>query len=157
MFVFHFLILNFRFSILTKIFFRLGHETIDNQHRRLIKMLNELNQNICCNGQRWVFGKILDDLYAYTGYHFSTEERLMKKYNYPTDLEHKTIHDAFVGKVVALKKSFDACECEIGTELINFLIDWLAHHVQNSDRKLVSFLNYKIEEEKASKQSLLGV
>ncbi len=56
--------------------FECGIAHIDNQHQNLVKILNKLAINLANLSIDLVLNEIFDELINYTGYHFSTEEKI---------------------------------------------------------------------------------
>lgn len=71
------------------------NETIDNQHKELIKRVNDLYDAIEKGGDAAgeKAKESLEFLTQYTVFHFQAEENLMKTTGYPLFTEHKKIHD----------------------------------------------------------------
>lgn len=61
----------------------------DDQHKKLIDMINELHDAMKVGKGKDVMEKILAGLIQYTVTHFANEERLMKQHNYPDYEQHK--------------------------------------------------------------------
>ena len=62
-------------------------DTIDQQHKKLVAIINELYELLTDEtGVKEYISKIIDDLKEYTIYHFSTEEDLMKNSSHPNFL-----------------------------------------------------------------------
>ncbi len=114
---------------------------IDEQHKKLVYLVNLLHSSMKSGKGKDVLGKILNDLLDYTAYHFKTEENYIQKNNYPAELIHKKEHEALVAKATDIKKRFDKGEAVITIELMGFLKDWLSSHILVSDKKLGEFLN----------------
>ena len=108
---------------------------IDDQHKRLIDLINILHDAMLARKGKEALGNTLDELAAYTVYHFSTEEKYMKRYNYPDYLVHKNQHDAFINKIESVGKEFQEGKLGISIELMNFLRDWVKNHILVSDKK----------------------
>ena len=60
--------------------FSVGVGSIDEQHKKLIGLLNDLHDAMRFGKGRDVLGKVLAELIDYTAYHFRTEEGLFAKY-----------------------------------------------------------------------------
>ena len=116
----------------------LGVEEIDNQHRKLVAMINALNDAMRQGKGNAILGKIIDGLIAYTGAHFKTEEKYFAQVDYPGRLEHVGEHNAFVKKVSDFRAGFAKGKLGLSIEVIQFLSDWLKEHIQGSDRKYVA-------------------
>jgi hemerythrin len=112
-------------------------EEIDNQHKKLVEMIFELFTAINNQSTKEELGSILDNLIKYAGYHFSTEEKYFKKFNYENTTEHIEEHIKFAEKMIGLQKQYKNKEIEISFELIDFLEDWLLDHLITADQKYV--------------------
>ncbi len=123
--------------------FSVGVKDIDEQHKKLITLVNELHDAMSVGKGREVLGKILSDLISYTVYHFKHEEDLFEKYAYLGYIAHKTEHDKLAGQAGDIKKKFDSGEAVLTIEVMNFLRDWLNNHILGSDKKYGPFLNSK--------------
>lgn len=55
---------------------------IDDQHKKLIEQINILHSAMREGKAKEVVGAILEELRAYTKYHFSNEEKAFERYNY---------------------------------------------------------------------------
>lgn len=116
---------------------------IDDQHKKLVAMINELHQALATGKGRDVLGNILQQLIDYTRYHFSSEERLMEKYDYPGYVEHKEIHARLTDKVLELQKEFESSDVKRSIEVARFLQDWLNKHILQTDKAFGPFLTKK--------------
>lgn len=72
--------------------------------------------------------------------HFASEERLMQAHGYPEYAEHKAAHDALTSQVGELQKDFETGHGGLTVGLLQFLKNWLQHHIGGTDRKIVEFL-----------------
>jgi hemerythrin len=116
-------------------------EAMDEQHKKLFALINELYGAMIKGHGNDVAGDILRRLIDYTAQHFSAEERLMQKHNYPGLASHRLEHKALTDKVIAFKKEFDAGDTYITPELLTFLQRWLTDHIQKVDKRYGDFLN----------------
>jgi hemerythrin len=116
---------------------------IDLQHQRLVAMINELNDAMAKGRGRDVLGQILAGLASYTATHFATEEKYFDRYGYPASAAHKQEHRDFTAKVLEFKQGFDEGRFGLSVSVMNFLGDWLRHHIKGSDMNYGPFLNAK--------------
>src|SRR5208283_4127594 len=79
---------------------------IDEQHKKLVGMLNDLHDAMKQGKGGEATGKILDGLIQYVATHFANEEKLMKDTAYPEYLKHKKEHDALTKQALDLQKQF---------------------------------------------------
>jgi len=116
-------------------------EAMDHQHKKLFELVNELHNAMGAGHGKDVAGDVLHRLIDYTVNHFSAEEKLMEKYNYPGLTSHRVEHKALTDKVLAFKKEFDAGTGNVTPELMLFLQQWLRNHIQTVDQRYGEFLN----------------
>lgn len=116
-------------------------KTIDDQHKRLVDMVNTLHDSMKSGKAKDVMNSLVTELAAYTDYHFKTEEEYFKKYKYPETLKHKAEHDSLRKEVLILKGKLDSGEAIITVEVLYFLKDWLSKHILGSDKKYTQHLN----------------
>jgi hemerythrin len=115
-----------------------GIPEIDAQHKQVFAIAGELHPAMVAGADKTALGAILTRLLSYSRMHFDTEEDLMQASHYPEYAQHKAEHDALTGQVRAFQQSFDAGRAEMTLELVQFLNDWLGHHITDPDRKMSS-------------------
>lgn len=115
----------------------------DDQHKKLVDMVNQLFDAMKTGKGNQVMGDILKQLIAYTQTHFAAEERLLKQYAYPDFEAHKKEHNALVIQVLDLQKQFQEGKPVLTQNIMTFLRDWLSKHIQGDDKKYGVFLNGK--------------
>lgn len=118
-------------------------KSIDDQHKKLISMVNQLHDAMKSGKAKEIMGGILSELIDYTDKHFKHEEAYFEKHNYPGFLRHKKEHDDLRKTATDLKKKFDSGETLITVEVLYFLKDWLSKHILGSDKEYTPFLNAK--------------
>lgn len=116
---------------------------IDDQHKKLIDMINELNDAMAQGKAKEMLGAILDKLVAYTASHFAVEERLMQTHGYDDYPAHKEKHEKMTAKVLDLQRQFKSGQAAMTIEVMNFLKNWLDKHIVGTDMKYSAFLNSK--------------
>lgn len=123
--------------------FSVGVPSIDEQHKKLVAMVNTIHAGVKQGIGKEAAAKVLNELAEYTVFHFKTEEDLFDKYGYPETDVHKAIHKDLVQKVVAFKEKFDKGRATVDFELLNFLKNWLQNHICITDKKYGPFLAEK--------------
>lgn len=119
---------------------QVGFKDIDDQHQRLVELVNELNGAMHAGQGRDVLAKVLGELVRYTQYHFGMEERLMETYKIDTAPGHKAEHAKLIQDVAAFKAKFDGGSAAVSAEIMNFLRDWLSRHILQTDKKFAQAL-----------------
>jgi hemerythrin len=109
-----------------------GIEVIDNQHRRIVAYVNQLD-TARRSGDKAMVGEVIEQLVDYTQSHFSFEEAMMEEAGYRFLKPHQKVHEIFVRRVgefmVRAAKGEDVTE-----ELHSMLTKWLINHIANEDR-----------------------
>ncbi|HKN18547.1 MAG TPA: bacteriohemerythrin [Dissulfurispiraceae bacterium] len=116
---------------------------IDEQHKKLVGILNDLHDAMKQGKGNDVTGNVLSGLVQYVASHFATEEKLMKTHAYPDYLKHKFEHDALTKQALDLQNQFQEGKSVLTIELMKFLKDWLSKHILGTDKKYGPFLNSK--------------
>ncbi|MFP4477407.1 MAG: bacteriohemerythrin [Desulfatibacillaceae bacterium] len=114
---------------------------IDNEHKQLFDLANEMYDAMYATKGADVLGPILNRLVDYAGTHLSNEERLMQTYGYPDFAAHKRAHDELRKKVGEYVEKTKSGEGETFIEVARFLGDWLRSHIQQVDRRYTEHLN----------------
>ena len=121
--------------------YSVGFELIDDQHKELVVMTNELFQG--CKGNATTadvaFLRAVKKAVDYAQSHFSTEEKYMQQVNYPFLKEHKIQHDDFVSEVKKAVHNFEEGNAE-PIEMARFLKNWLLNHIAQSDKQYGPYL-----------------
>lgn len=109
-----------------------GIQEIDEQHKRLVDLVNQLNVAFVTGADSKVVSEALDRLIQYTQIHFTVEESLMRILGYPDYETHKKHHDALVHQVLGFKLQFADGKLS-RLELMEFLHKWLTMHIMKED------------------------
>lgn len=119
--------------------YSVGVQEIDEQHKELVDLLNQLHTAIMEKHGSEASRRILDELADYTKTHFMVEESLMRISNYPDFETHKQIHEDLIGQVVSLQQKLDDGQTKISFELLHFLKVWLMNHINEADKRFGSY------------------
>ena len=114
---------------------------MDQQHQRLVSMINELDDAMKQGKGKDVLSKIVNGMISYTVTHFKTEEDHFDRLGYPEADSHKNEHAAFVKKVSEFKEGFAKGKIGLSIEVMGFLSDWLKSHIKGTDMKYSQFFN----------------
>ncbi len=119
---------------------QIGYGDIDAQHKRLVEIVNALDEAMRTGKGRDVVAKVLTELIKYTQFHFAFEERLMDQYGIASSAAHKAEHRKLIADVGAFKAKFDTGTASVTTELMAFLRNWLSNHILKTDKGLAKEL-----------------
>lgn len=117
--------------------FNTGLAKIDEQHQRLVQLLNLLASHMAFQSDIPALNVIFSELADYAAYHFQTEEAIWHEYLKEDALEakHKKEHDNFISTVLSLKAKETANPVgNMIEEVLSFLVRWLASHILENDK-----------------------
>ena len=120
--------------------YSVGITEIDNQHKGLVILINELFSLMSEGKAKAKMPEIFDHLTDYTKKHFFVEESMLIKYGYKEYDQHKEEHQKFIAQLVKLKLDLEKEEITISLKTLNFLKDWLLNHILISDKKYSTFI-----------------
>ena len=125
--------------------YSVGIKAMDNHHKKLFDIISELHNGMSSGYADEVLRKVLLELTDYTKYHFTEEEDLMRKYDYPELASHKEEHDELIETVQDLQQQFDKRKGELTIimKMQDFLRSWWVNHVIGFDKKYGPYLNSK--------------
>lgn len=120
--------------------YRLGVDSIDEQHIELFRMTNELMKEIQSKADESVFADAIGFLKEYVVYHFAEEEAYQVSISYSGLVEHQKLHAAFTNTVLEFEKRLLASKYDMGVikEMAGMLSAWLIYHVADADQKIVT-------------------
>jgi len=121
--------------------FSVNIREIDEQHKRLVGMINTLHEALVSGHGKKAQGKIITEMVDYATVHFGTEEKYMRLYKFPGHLNHKAEHDSFSEKAVDLKARVEGKGFILTLGVLNFLKDWLQNHILVTDKQYTSHFN----------------
>lgn len=124
----------------------LGIPEIDNQHKKLISVANDLYDAASGTEEQYrlKMAKVLKALTDYTVYHFSEEEKFMHKYGYPGESIHKIAHDSFVNEVNNQIRRLGSGTREDALRFYTFIAGWVLTHIAKADRVWAAFVKPKM-------------
>jgi hemerythrin len=118
-----------------------GIEIIDDQHRQIVGVINQLQEVIERDEALEVIDSVISFMSGYASTHFLTEEKFFIATDYPEYEQHKEMHDIFINKVAEFKETCASGKSkEFVLEVSSFLWDWLSQHIKVEDHKYARHL-----------------
>ena len=125
--------------------YELGNDFVDSQHKRLFELVNNIGVTCSEGGDVNTLGETLDFLLQYTVQHFSDEEALQIKHNFPEYEHHKKLHEEF--EAIVSEKVSEFKEKGSTKDLLDtvneFVIGWLVNHILKEDMKIGEYIKDK--------------
>jgi hemerythrin-like metal-binding protein len=113
---------------------------IDEEHKKLVDLLNTLHDATSQGRGREVVGKLLGELIVDTADHLRNEEAAMAAAGFPNLERHKIGHQAFVDELHKLQQRYQQGSISVAAQLSSVLRDWLSLHIRRNDKELHDFL-----------------
>jgi hemerythrin len=120
--------------------YEVGFKPIDDQHKVLIKILNDLYESQKKGTSQAIINDTLKELIDYTIYHFSTELKFFEQYSYPKESEHIAEHDDFVKKIQSFQNESEAGNIILSMKTLDFLKEWTINHILGTDKEFGDFV-----------------
>ncbi|WP_243360922.1 bacteriohemerythrin [Fundidesulfovibrio terrae] len=123
-----------------------GVKIIDEQHHKLVDIINHLYAAMKSGQGKSALEKILDELAGYTVHHFGIEEKYFDQFKFTETTQHKKAHEHLKAQVVDYIGKFKAGQAGMSMDIMNFLKDWLVDHICKTDKRYVkTFLDNGLE------------
>lgn len=123
--------------------FETGIAIVDEQHRKLVELLNKLASHLAYEVNKPELNQVFDELTSYTLIHFNTEEAIWRAHLSSDELsiEHERTHQDFVHEILVLRGKQDSLATEqVIDEIVVFLTHWLAFHILESDKNMAKII-----------------
>ena len=120
--------------------YRIGLPIIDNQHKYLLQLINQLYDNISSGATPLILDEVFNNLDDYAIYHFTIEERWMQGQLYPELASHQLEHATFKEHVAELRDRHLRRDSYALLKTLTFLYHWLTTHIQGSDYHFGQFI-----------------
>ncbi len=121
--------------------FSVGVEVIDEQHKKLIKMLNKMIDAENTNVNSEIISTVLTEMRQYASEHFALEEKYMLECGYLDYDSHKARHKEFLKKVSMLCIETMHQNKIVPTEILEYLKLWWTTHILKTDMKYKTLFN----------------
>lgn len=118
-------------------------EEIDVQHRTMLELVNNLHSAVEACIDKDDLKDLLGELVESTRVHFSTEEQLMNKYDYPEFAKHHQEHKMLLQHMNELVAAVSSGKHPTFYSDYDVSTDWALLHIFECDKSLGVFLNSK--------------
>lgn len=118
-----------------------GIDAIDEQHRYLIDLINDLFEVVSNKRDSGVVARLIKATITYAKVHFRAEEEMMQHYGYGEMHRHVQQHHAFEAKAFEFYEELHVNPLAVQFDALRYLRDWLIHHIRVEDVKLRSLVS----------------
>ncbi len=119
-----------------------GVSEIDDQHVQLFARINKMLDIIAESSETDEIGKVIDFLDECVVSLFATEERLMKRFDYPDVVHHLRQHEEFTREFHLFR---ERCRKEgpsgfLAIQIEEMMVEWWTNHINKVDKVLGIFI-----------------
>lgn len=123
--------------------YSVGIDSIDAQHKKLIGIINLVNEAIELDFNTTILHGIFEELVDYTKVHFKYEESLLKEADYKDYDQHSKTHRQFESQLKVFQDQFRVQGKSVSKPLVVFLQKWLTSHIMGTDKEYSEQLKSK--------------
>ena len=124
--------------------FSTGIELVDKQHRELVDLTNHLYQACIAGNDQMdldlVFKDTMSHMVEYVRCHFTAEQELMKRVNYPNYDLHKMQHDYFIKRIIVSAADYESGRKFAPNIFVRTLKDWVYSHIALYDKSYADYV-----------------
>ncbi|MDR3249307.1 MAG: bacteriohemerythrin [Treponema sp.] len=123
--------------------YSVGIESIDEQHKQIISMCNNLCLN-CYKKESFFqdfFRQGLSGLFSFLRYHFTAEEQMLDSVNFPDILTHKEEHNRYVNFFNGYLSYLGTDDEKVLKESMPAIQDRLLTHISNYDHGYANYIH----------------
>ncbi len=123
--------------------YSVGDTEIDNDHKRIIALLNDLYQAYELGHANPILTGLFDQVEQATIQHFKREESLLERRGYQSVDAQRAEHRLLKGSLSQLRHRFDSelPSERVSSEIRDFLLTWFMGHILEEDMRFKDFLS----------------
>lgn len=114
-------------------------EAMDEQHLRLIGLMNKLAVRAEAGAPKAELSAALRELGRYTVKHFDDEEAYMRSFDYPKLETHRAIHRDLLRTLHEHIDTYEAGDGRLSPKVLHFLKLWLGAHIKGIDKQYAAY------------------
>ena len=138
--------------------FELGIELIDNQHKELVRHINDLYK-ACLAGNQAAdesFKETMHLMVEYVRFHFGAEQEMLSRVKFPSYHEHKTQHDTLVATILSTAQEFNDGKKLVPHRFVRSLKDWVMGHIAVYDKIYAAYISEQLAKGKITEKQING-
>ena len=116
--------------------FSVGVVDIDQEHKGLIDLINELYANLQQGASAEEIADFFGEIYANISAHFALEEKLMRESGYKEYAAHKKEHEQLLDEIRDLMDEYEQNSAINESVLSARLQSWFGEHFKTMDSRL---------------------
>jgi hemerythrin len=135
-----------------------GIEIIDEQHKQLVNLTNELFRACMRGGETLdaVFKETMSRMVEYVKFHFTFEQQMLQRVNYPDFVNHKKEHDTLIKTVLETTKDYGGGKRFVPNNFVRYLKDWIVSHIGHNDKMYAAYIMEQMRRGTITKKLIEG-
>lgn len=136
--------------------FLCGVSVIDEQHKILFNLINNLLMNVTGNQEteRPYFNMVINNILKYIKIHLATEEKYLYAAKFPLYAHHKRAHKTFLITLYDVINDYKTGKIQNLAIITNYFKNWALSHVAIMDRAYFDFFKEIASRDGVAKQDL---
>lgn len=122
-----------------------GEEVLDREHQQLVELANRLGRCIMDRSADHDILSVLNRLVNFADDHFTYEEGIMDRSNYPWFKEYRQEHEAFIQKLLAFIEDIEEHGMKPTAEAFLHLKERMVDHITHQGRMVGAYLQDRQE------------
>jgi hemerythrin len=124
--------------------YAVGIQQLDDQHRVLLGLINNLYLDCTKEDSeaKTRFNLAAYGLINYIKYHFSGEEHILERIEYPDYAAHKRQHDEFIRDILDRVEYCERNRTVSPKNCIRYIRDWMVTHITLIDKKYATYIHF---------------
>ena len=123
--------------------YSVGVSELDSQHKKIIALINELNESREISSRSEKLHNILGRIIIYAQNHLDYEENLLRENGYPDFENHLQKHQDYKQKVSDFAVDILEYREDMPGKLLDYLNQWWMNHILKEDMQYKSFFEGK--------------
>mgnify|MGYP000064087126 CR=1 FL=1 len=115
--------------------YSVGIKSLDDDHKRLIYLLNQFKTAYDYDTSAEFERQALEQLVEYTRFHFTREEEMMQQAGYEDFENHKQQHNNMIAQVEQFVGLYNREGHDSLNEVSTYLTNWLINHINGTDKQ----------------------
>ena len=115
--------------------FKLGIEPFDGEHQAMMNVIAKMSKAALNPLDKAAAAALVGELASLAERHFNNEETELEKRGYPELVEHEDEHRNLLNELKEIRTRIESGEAAMNEELADFLYNWMAVHVTETDAK----------------------
>lgn len=118
-----------------------GNKAIDDDHRKLVLLFNELIAACSVGVDSGIIERALEAAISLTREHFTREEQILEKEGYPELRKHRQEHQILLKQLISFGAQLTGgAPANVDPSVAGFLREWAIRHILGHDREYLTFL-----------------